>query len=213
MTSATTPDVSRFLTPPRLAKSSPVAIVHLRAPSDPSGNPRRAFLVLTPDGRTVDIIDEGYAGEAQIHARYPWFSHTLAARLGLRPAYAVGIDVPYSVWKGRTRAGVDVDSVSAVRARRSADRFERWHAVEDALQRVRSDGQGIDHEGAERSAVVYHREYPHGGADHVGEHLARAMRALVAAGMVDRTWDKPKVCGGYRATDHTPGPFGTGARA
>ena len=45
-----------------------VMVLHLRAPSDPSGNPRRVYVVFAPSPKTgqmhlVDSFDEGYQGD------------------------------------------------------------------------------------------------------------------------------------------------------
>lgn len=37
--------------------------IHIAAKSDPSGNPRRALILIDGNGRKVAAVDEGYAGE------------------------------------------------------------------------------------------------------------------------------------------------------
>lgn len=47
-------------------------IIKLNAGNDKNGNPRRVFVVLDPTtGATIDIIDEGYNGDAEPRKRYP----------------------------------------------------------------------------------------------------------------------------------------------
>lgn len=45
-------------------------ILHLRAPHDTNGNPRRVFVVIDAsgkeDGRTLGVFDEGYAGNRAV---------------------------------------------------------------------------------------------------------------------------------------------------
>jgi hypothetical protein len=35
---------------------------HLRATNSPNGNPQRCFVMISPNGSIVDVIDEGYKG-------------------------------------------------------------------------------------------------------------------------------------------------------
>jgi hypothetical protein len=48
-----------------------VLITHLRANNDPNGNPQRLFIVQTADGKTIDIVDEGYHGNGAFNRTYP----------------------------------------------------------------------------------------------------------------------------------------------
>ncbi len=46
-------------------------ILHLRAPHDNNGNPRRAYVVLDAEyGNTLGVFDEGYLGNRAIPARF-----------------------------------------------------------------------------------------------------------------------------------------------
>lgn len=49
--------------------ATPYNVLHVRAPHDVNGNPRRAFMVLFHDG-THAFFDEGYLGESVIPADY-----------------------------------------------------------------------------------------------------------------------------------------------
>ena len=46
--------------------------LHMRAPNDTNGNPRRCYVVMTRDGAIVQAVDEGYSGwQAVCQAGYP----------------------------------------------------------------------------------------------------------------------------------------------
>lgn len=63
-----------------------VIALHLCAKNDVNGNPRRCFVVLDARGRTVETIDEGYAGEGALYSRWPMFNwHSLRRHLGVSP--------------------------------------------------------------------------------------------------------------------------------
>lgn len=231
-TTSTPPAVAPFLRPPRLPKVSPVVVVHFRAGHDPSGNPRRCFAIYNTHGRLVEVVDEGYGGESEVWARYPWYQHTAAARLGIRPSYAIGVDVAASEYRRMLRAGRAIveegpDAMPDVlRLRRQATRCAKWSALREALTSIRRSS--ATHEMRERRAaaegrpnhyaesrgqVVYHR-HPDDGGDEVSEWLRRAMVALLRAEMVDRI-DTPaeggnarpffrRSVGHYVTTDTTP---------
>lgn len=211
------PNVQTYLNPPRLPKTAPVVILHIRADNNASGNPRRCFVVLTPAGRIVETIDEGYAGEGAVWARYPWYHHSAALRLGATCAYAVPVYVAPAEYKRFMRAGEhDAEDLHAMpdvlRVRQLAERCARWSAVREALTSIRRSTAEHEHRehvarlraepnryADSRSATVYHR-HPADGGDAVSDYLRRAMMAFVAAGMVERT-DTPASAEQYRGDD------------
>jgi hypothetical protein len=206
-----------YLKAPRLPKTSPVVVLHLRADNDHDGNPRRAFAVLNTAGRTVEVIDEGYGGEAQIPRRWPWYSHTLARRLGIQTAYAIPVYVTPSEYKRWLRHGEDLDTTSSdvVKLRELGRRVARFAAVRDALTEIHRSA--ANHELRERvaaqdgrenlygdtsPAVIYHRPLSAHGDD-ASDHLRRALVALAKAGMIERV-SGDHAHGQYRSTDTTP---------
>jgi hypothetical protein len=207
-----------YLKEPRLPRRSPVLVLHVRADNDRNGNPRRCFVVLTPAGRLVSVIDEGYGGESVVHAAFPWFAHTVARRLGLETCYAVPIYATPAEYRRWLRAGgelltevhADASQLApdVVHARKLAERARRWSAVRDALVRVRQARAG--HEHRELIAEREGRENHYGDTSttpiywHGDDHLRRAMRALERAGMVERVGDVSNGHGIYRATATTP---------
>lgn len=56
--------------------------LHLAAPNDRNGNPRRLFAVLDDQGRWYDMIEEGYEGEAALYRRHQKF----LARVEISPS-------------------------------------------------------------------------------------------------------------------------------
>lgn len=46
----------------RIAEPSKLSVLHLKAPNDPNGNPRRLFVVVHPQKGIVLTVDEGFAG-------------------------------------------------------------------------------------------------------------------------------------------------------
>lgn len=208
-----------YLSPPRLPRVAPVTVLHLCADNDFSGNPRRCFAVLTTTGRTVEVIDEGYGGESQVWARYPWFHHGAAHDLGITTAYAVTVDVAPAEYRRWIRQGKDLESDAPdwVSAHHSARRCARWSAVRRAVDAIRSgtaaaeyrqqraDAEGRTNGYAESDAsgvTVYARTLGAAGDD-ASAHLHRALAALTDAGMLEclRAND---TFGCYRATDTTP---------
>lgn len=55
--------------------------LHLKAPSDINGNPRRCYLVLSREGTIIDCIDEGYEGEVQVTKAYPGATRSVTLRV------------------------------------------------------------------------------------------------------------------------------------
>lgn len=45
--------------------------IHLAAPNDPNGNPRRVYVVFDQDGDVIDAVDEGYRGRHSVTSKYP----------------------------------------------------------------------------------------------------------------------------------------------
>jgi hypothetical protein len=219
--------LARYLQPPRVPKTSPVVVLHVHADNTRDGNPRRCFVVVTTTGRVVETIDEGYAGEAVVWARYPWFHHTSARRLGIECAYALPVYVAPAEYKRFMRAGeLDAESIHAMpdvaRMLQLAQRCAKWAAVRDALMEIRRSTAVHEHRehvarlrgepnhyADSRAQTVYHR-HPADGGDAVSDHLRRAMAALVAAGMIERTDTRrcgrvfSRSVGQYVATPTTP---------
>ncbi len=48
----------------------PILVIHLLAPSDKNGKPRRLYLVVTADGDVKEAIDEGHAGDSAYRNKY-----------------------------------------------------------------------------------------------------------------------------------------------
>ena len=58
-------------------------VIHLRAPNDSNGNPRRLYLIIDPsNGLPIDCIDEGYLGNSAYKSKYP------------ESVYSTQIDIP-----------------------------------------------------------------------------------------------------------------------
>lgn len=73
---------------PLIPRTCPVTITHLCADNDTNGNPRRCFIIVDHAGRLVEVLDEGYHGEGELHARYPWTSWHALSRYGFdEPAH------------------------------------------------------------------------------------------------------------------------------
>jgi len=54
------------------AKSKAIVYaVKIRAPNDPSGNPRRGWLVYSKTGHYFGFVDEGYSGRGDLKALFP----------------------------------------------------------------------------------------------------------------------------------------------
>lgn len=110
-----------------LPKRSPVSVLHVCAPNDVNGNPRRCYVVTSHEHGFVETIDEGYEGEAALYSRYPWFHHRAAERLGLKPAYAHRVDVSASEYKREMRReGFQGTERIRDRADRYARRFDSF---------------------------------------------------------------------------------------
>ena len=60
-----------------------VLVLHLAAPNDTNGNPRRLFVVLSREGETLATIDEGYLGSAAWRGRFP--NGTESLYVGITP--------------------------------------------------------------------------------------------------------------------------------
>lgn len=45
--------------------------ISLNAGHDTNGNPRRVYVVFDGDGQVMDVIDEGYSGQAAVIGIYP----------------------------------------------------------------------------------------------------------------------------------------------
>lgn len=45
--------------------------LHICAPNDNNGNPRRCFVVIDDAGNVVEAIDEGYDGQSAVTDKYP----------------------------------------------------------------------------------------------------------------------------------------------
>lgn len=196
------PYAARYLKPPRLPKVSPVVALHLRADG------AHAFAMLTPSGRTVELVTEGPTDvEGAMRDRWPWFDHNAAASLGLSVAYAVPIDTTRAElrrWAGRD---TDTDSPDVLKLRALAERCAGWMAVRSALVSIRRHAAEADYrtmlaarEGrvngyAETDAAgstIYHRHRDDHGSP-ADDHLRRAMLALTRAGMVERIDTPPTV--------------------
>ena len=42
--------------------------IHFDAGRDPNGNPKRVYVIFSPDGEMIDAIDEGYQGHGAIES-------------------------------------------------------------------------------------------------------------------------------------------------
>jgi hypothetical protein len=51
--------------------SAPLLAIYLAAPNDNNGNPRRGWLVVNGEGTTIEFVDEGYNGNAELRRLYP----------------------------------------------------------------------------------------------------------------------------------------------
>jgi len=114
-------------TRPVIPARCPVTVTHLCADNDVNGNPRRCFIVIDRAGRLVEVLDEGYVGEGELHARYPWTSwHALHAYGFESPAdhtvYPTRINSTPSEYKRMLRRDPD-ERTAGIRA--MADRNER----------------------------------------------------------------------------------------
>lgn len=225
-----------YLKPPRLPKTSPVVVLHLRADNDRNGNPRRCFVIMTTAGRLVEVHDEGYSGNQEVTARWPWFHHGYADDLKIEPAYMVSVDIAPAEYRRWIRAGENRnahrdDELPALRRlRQLGDRCAGFRAVVSALGEIRrqravhamretrADDSHIAAQKNGDAATIYHR-HPDDGGDAVSDFLRRALVALSNAGMVERvpfrdaatvrTDSKPffdRSCVKYRATSTTPDP-------
>ena len=156
----------------KLPRVSPVSAVLLRADNDRNGNPRRVFAVLCPRG-IVEVLEEGYHGDALLRARWPWFDHRACADHGLVPAYYVNVDTtPGEVRRlERLEESIRADVASDPDAwhetirtlRAAADRQHGRSAAEEAVREV------------SYREVHVHRHDPH------RRHKLRALRATGAA--------------------------------
>lgn len=48
-----------------------ITAVYVRTKNDSNGNPRRGWMVVDQDGRTVGFVDEGYEGTPALRRRFP----------------------------------------------------------------------------------------------------------------------------------------------
>ena len=71
-----------------MALQSTVTVVHLKAPNDTNGNPRRLF-VLLDRGDIIGVVNEGYEGEGVLDMIYG---------KGLRERIAMRIPVSAAVY-------------------------------------------------------------------------------------------------------------------
>jgi hypothetical protein len=113
-----------------IPRRCPVTFLHLCADNDVNGNPRRCFVVTDHQGRHVETLDEGYSGEGELQARYPWASWHALSRLGFdEPArftvYPQRIDVSPSEYKRALRRESD-ERTAKIRA--MANRNQRREA-------------------------------------------------------------------------------------
>jgi hypothetical protein len=120
-------------TRPLIPARCPVTFTHLCADNDVNGNPRRCWIVTDHQGRHVETLDEGYVGEGQLQARYPWTSwHALHSYGFAEPTqhtvYPQRIDVSPSEYKRMLRRE---SHEGTERIRAMADRNERRAAKRD----------------------------------------------------------------------------------
>jgi hypothetical protein len=59
--------------------------VRLMAPNDPSGNPRRCWVVFNVKGERIDVIDEGYDGESAFTRAHPGGVMLMSVRVAYAP--------------------------------------------------------------------------------------------------------------------------------
>jgi hypothetical protein len=205
----------RELRAPRIPKRCPVEVTSACTINDPSGNPRRGWIVRDHAGNVIETLHEGSGTE--LDDRYPYFHIRALERFGLgeaNRASVMRVDVRPGEWKELMQLAPS-DAPSAVRARKLGDRCERYSAVVSAVNSVRMHGTGVDKwDNRPRSATIYYRR-PSQGGTHVDAAVRRAMTAMVRAGMAERVGD-PDACmadgktraddisGQYRATDTTP---------
>lgn len=193
-------NAARYLRVPRLPKVSPVVALHLRADGG------EAFAMLTPTGRTVEMIGGGPSSpEDHMRARWPWFDHIAAQSLGLNVAYAVPVDTTRGELKRWTKRDRDTDSPDVLKLRALATRAAQYMAVRAALVDIShhiaqanhhtrvAQLQGRVNGYAETDAAgvtIYHRHIADHGDD-VSDYLRRAMVALTGADMVKRVDTPP----------------------
>ena len=77
-------------------------VLHLCAPNDTNGNPRRCYVVQSRDGVLYKVIDEGYGGWGGLRM---WCSEREGSL-----THVATINVPVSEYKSWLRAGKEVSS-------------------------------------------------------------------------------------------------------
>lgn len=216
--------VDRYLRAPRLPKTCPVVVLHLKAPSDYNGNPRRCFAVLATAGRLVEVHDEGYSGDQDVKRRWPWLDLNARDGLKLFGASMVSVEITPREYREWIKAGENRDTHRASEItelsalRKLGDRCAQYRAVIEALSEIRRaravgemrKARGMDTSVSDGTALIYHRHLDDGG-DVVSDFLRRALIALNNAGMVERvpteTDPQPffaRSVGRYHATETTP---------
>lgn len=204
MSATLAPSVVRFITPPRLPKVSPVLALNLRSTVG------KLYAVLDLAGQLVDVIGDHMTTndpEGELHARFPWFDHNAARRLGITTAYAVSVDVPASearrwIHRGETLPAdiahpQNVEHFANVHKLRALSvKCARWMAVREALVTITRHGAQVAHrehvaelrgepnnyaETDAHGATVYHRD----------DYLRRAVQAFVRAGIIERVDTPP----------------------
>lgn len=117
---------------PLIPMRPPITVLHVCANNDVNGNPRRCFVIFDQMGRHVETLDEGYYGEGQLQARYPWTSWHALSRYGFpEPAryttYPTRVDSTPSEYKRMLRREPD-ERCADIRAMadRNARRQRRW---------------------------------------------------------------------------------------
>lgn len=98
--------MSRLVT----AADKAVSAIHIQAPNDTNGNPRRGWVIRAADGRMIEWIEEGYEGFQALVSRWPQYGYEArrywnGRGANLPAADDIGVNVAAAEYKRLRRCG------------------------------------------------------------------------------------------------------------